>query len=353
MTTNDRTATKAAIKRATKQAQTRMRSMDAEALAALESIYRRAADQIRADIDAVAGGDTVRLSSLQALLRQVRARLGDLKAGRDELLTNSLGEAANVGAGVWAAAGAEIATPLGQVAGDAVNFVRNLVAEDGLQLSDRIWRLDRHADRVVTEAIEQAVIQGDSASRAAQDLLGRGQAVPADIASKMDMAQGSRVQKLAGDALMTGKGAPYDNARRLFRTEINRAHGEAYKAAAFEHPEVIGTRFLLSPNHPKPDVCDMHASVDRYGLGPGVYPKGKSPWPAHPNTMSFEEAVFSDEVESANATDRIAWLKDQPADVQESVLGKGKAQLLRDGTLSENEINTPWKVLKKRYAIDD
>ena len=40
----------------------------------------------------------------------------------------------------------------------------------------------------------------------------------------------------------------------------------------------------LSSKHPRVDVCDYHAGVDKYGLGPGVYPKAEAPLPPyHPN----------------------------------------------------------------------
>jgi hypothetical protein len=74
--------------------------------------------------------------------------------------------------------------------------------------------------------------------------------------------------------------------------EINRAHGTAYLKGAEAHPDCVGTRFLLSPSHPEHDECDLHASANLYGLGPGVYPPGKTPWPAHPNTLSYVVAVF-------------------------------------------------------------
>jgi hypothetical protein len=88
-----------------------------------------------------------------------------------------------------------------------------------------------------------------------------------------------------------------NNATRLFRTEINRAHGEAYIKGFLSLPDAAGVRFTLSPMHPKPDICDVHAAADLYGLGPGVYPTRETcPWPAHPNTMSYVVGVFKDEV---------------------------------------------------------
>lgn len=39
----------------------------------------------------------------------------------------------------------------------------------------------------------------------------------------------------------------------------------------------------LSGTHPAPDICDLHAKQDKYGLGPGLYPKGQAPRPPfHP-----------------------------------------------------------------------
>ncbi|AZR60628.1 hypothetical protein ELB75_11835 [Eikenella corrodens] len=50
------------------------------------------------------------------------------------------------------------------------------------------------------------------------------------------------------------------------------------------------------------DICDEHAAADLYGLGQGVYPVDECPWPAHPNTFSYTEAVYRDEIGSLNPT---------------------------------------------------
>jgi hypothetical protein len=179
-----------------------------------------------------------------------------------------------------------------------------------------------------------------------------GRTVPKDVVDKVGAAEALRVSREIKNGLMTGEGSPYANALRVFRTEINRAHGEAYQATAFAHPDVIGTRFLLSPNHPMHDVCDMHAHANLYGLGPGVYPQGKNPWPAHPNTLSYTEVVFHDEITDADRAgqqDRISWLKDQPPQVREGVLGGRNKRIAFDaGHIGEGEIATPWRIIKER-----
>jgi hypothetical protein len=348
---NIRTATKARIKRATEAAQRRMDKLDAEALDQLERMYRDARSDIEARIRAAeSAGGMVQLQDLRTLRAQIDRRLEQLAVARDSLLRDQLVAAARLGVEPYA--GVEISADLADIAEQAARFVQEFIADDGLQLSDRLWRIDAGARDAVGRAIERAVIEGYSASQAAQDYLRRGVAVPTDVQSRIAQASGSAIAHAAGRAFFVEDRNAYANARRVFRTELNRAHGTAYIEAGFRTPGVVGTRFLLSPAHPHVDICDMHAKVNRYGLGAGVYPKGKNPWPAHPNTLSYVVVVFEDEVtdaDRAGATDRIAWLKTQNLDIQEAVLGsRAKAGALRQGLLRENEIATPWRVLKPR-----
>lgn len=349
---NPRTAVKAQIKRATARAQALMNRLDRERLARIDALYRRAADDLRIAIGAYAGRDgTLRLEVLRRLLNDVNNRLDQLASARDDLFPQSLLDAARLGAQPFEGAGVGI--NLVRVPDEAVRFVQAFVGEDGLQLTDRLWRVDRGARDSVTRAIESAIIQGHSASRAAEDFLTRGAQVPADLQQKIVSANAARVGSEAAAALVSNDDSARANVLRVFRTEMNRAHGTAYREAGFQHPDVIGTRFLLSPRHPEVDICDMHARVNRYGLGPGVYPKGKSPWPAHPNTLSYEEVVFSDEVtdeDRAGKEDRLDWLNQQDPLTQASVLGSTKKRgALMKGLLKENEIATPWRVLRDRY----
>lgn len=350
---NYRTRTQAAIKRASKSARADLHNLDRDILRDLEQVYRNAVSDISSYLQSRAGDDnTIRLEVMRSLLDQSQARLNFLEAERSGLLDDGLRQASGFGTAPFTNS-VEIGTSMVQVADDAVRFVTQFIADDGLQLSDRLWAIDNHAREVVSGEIQRAVVQGHSASEAARDLLARGLNVPPDLARKMTAAQWDKIAGQIDNGLLTGEGSAYSNARRVMRTEINRAHGEAYQAAAFDHPDVIGTRFLLSPNHPRVDICDMHARVNRYGLGPGVYPEGKNPWPAHPNTLSFTEVVFSDEVtdeDKAGKLDRIEWLKGQTAQTQTGILGENKRAALLRGLLNERQINTPWRALKKRYA---
>ncbi|MDD2706347.1 MAG: hypothetical protein PHU07_13600, partial [Acidocella sp.] len=237
---------------------------------------------------------------------------------------------------------------------DALNFVRNFVAADGLQLSDRIWRLDRHARDLVVNQLEMSIIQGHGAGQAAREFLARGVPVSAEVTAKVGAANATAIGKDVASALMRDAGSPMDNAMRLFRTEINRAHGEAYMMAGEKSPFFGGWRYLLSPAHPKPDICDLLSTQNLHGLGPGVYPnRAKCPWPAHPNTLSFVEIVFKDEVtaedKAGKETPLEALARLTPAQ-RIGALGQGKTEIFDAGKLRQGMIRTPLSSVKKRVA---
>jgi hypothetical protein len=293
-------STHAAILAATLAAHRKVEQLDARMLRDLREAYADAAAAIAAQLEARAGVDgNLTLDQLRAALDQIEAILRHLNQLRDQLLQDALHRAIDAGLDPFRAT-LSTAT-LYRVSQDAVLFLRRFVAEDGLQLSDRLWRLSRGARDQVVNAIEQAVIKGYGAAQAANEFLGRGQAVPADLQGKVGQANVSRIGRDVRE-LMTGKGEPLTNALRVFRTEINRAHGEAYMKTGEELPDFGGWRFLLSPAHPAPDICDKLSTQDLYGLGPGVYPtREKTPWPAHPNTLSFIVIVFKDELPAKKA----------------------------------------------------
>ena len=228
-----------------------------------------------------------------------------------------------------------------RVSQDAVRFVRNFIARDGLQLSDRIFRIDRAARENIISTLERAVVQGQGAAQAARELLSRGEPVSAQVASKIEEANSARLSAQVKQ-ILAGEKSPMNDALRLMRTEINRAHGEAYMMSGGDHPDFAGWKYLLSPAHPKPDICDLLSSQNLHGLGDGVYPsRDETPWPAHPNTLSFIAIVFKDEVSDADRagkqSEREA-LDDLSADQRIGVLGKKNADLFDQGKFRKDYI---------------
>lgn len=351
---NQRTATKATIKRASAVARRDIGKLDRTMAAELRQTYQQARTEIEDAIRSYGDAEgSIRLESLRDIRADIDNRLAYLTQVRDGLLNQNLNTAAAHGTKPFESL--YVSGSLNQISHDAVSFVHNFKAADGLQLSDRLWRIDYGAKERIGQALESAIIQGSSASKAAQDFLMKGEAVPADILRKMKMANAHKLAKISGLSIMKGEGNPYANALRLFRTEINRAHGEAFMATGESVEDFGGWRFMLSPNHPEPDICDMHSRANVYGLGAGVYPsREKCPWPAHPGTISFTEIVFKDEItdeDRAGKTTHIDWLRGQKQSVQEGALGsRKKAVALRKDILKKGEINTPWRVLKEKYT---
>jgi hypothetical protein len=341
----------ATIRRASWQAQADANRLDARILKQLEDIYRAVLTDIQAQISNYAGiNSVVGINNLQRIMQSVNYQLGVLGDQRTALLNAGMRENAEIAANVFSSIVDSQAVL--SATNDAVRTARNFIAADGLQLSDRLWRVDNQATQKIGLAIQSAIIQGQSASQAAQDFVNRGLPIPADIRNKMSAANVQGINRAIAYELVNSPDSVYANVKRVFRTEINRAHVTAYQQSLEGVDDVVGTRFLLSRNHPERDICDMHARANIYGLGPGVYPLGKSPLPAHPNTLSYEVAVFEEEVSSvhkANRQSRSEWLASQPPSVQAKVLNSwGKQRAFNAGLLSENGFTTPWKMIKKR-----
>jgi hypothetical protein len=352
--------TRAQIKRATVLANRAVEALDAETMAALIALYREQSAAISARIRAHAGpGDSVALQELRSLLDQVEGILRRLSSARDALLAPALETAAGLGAdavvGSLAVTGTVMRTAASmRVSESAVRFVREFVAADGLQLSDRLWRMDRGARDAVVNGIESAVIQGHGATQAAREFLMRGAAVPADVAQRARAGECRGAGGACRGSDDGGDGRAQFQAQRLFRTEINRAHGEAYMLGGEDHPDFAGWRYVLSPAHPEPDICDLLSTQNLYGLGPGVYPDREScPWPAHPNILSFVQIVFRDEVTAADRAGKetpMQALARLPRDRLEGVLGKGKTAIYDAGKLTQGMIRAPLSAVLERVG---
>ncbi|RDI25162.1 hypothetical protein DFR41_104218 [Pseudacidovorax intermedius] len=352
----------AAIRRASRQARVAMQALDQASAEELLQIHQDAAAEVRARIAAAAdAGGLVQVAQLRNLLRQIEDVIDTLAQRRDELLASRLDDAARLGArpftlqGVAAVGGGT--APLDsamadQIATSAVNFVRSLREADGLVLSDRLWRLNRGAREAVTRVVEQAVVQGTSATQAAQQFILRGEQVPGDIAARVMRGRASELAQAAGDLLGDRNRGAFAQAERVMRTEINRAHGEAYMAAAVQTPGFAGFRYLLSPAHPAPDICDLLSTQNLHGLGPGVYPsREETPWPAHPNTLSFLVMVFADEItdqDRAGKETPLQALGRLTAEQRDGVLGKTKASYFDQGLLRTGMIRSPLRAVRGR-----
>jgi hypothetical protein len=160
----------------------------------------------------------------------------------------------------------------GRVAESAVTAVYGRVYQDGLTLSDRLWRLDGGIRREIEDKVVQAVAQGKSARELAKEL-------------RSYLTEAGQ------------ENARY-NSMRLARTEISHAHREGHIQSCLDrngqmkdYLTAIGWR--LSDAHTVPDICDEWASAD-CGLGPGNYLPDDVPVD-HPNGFCFTVGILASE----------------------------------------------------------
>lgn len=353
------------LNRALANAWDKLAALDAESQRLVLAEYQAAAGEIVAGLQVAADRQgNVGVAGLQAVIGRVTLALEALRTANQALAEQQVFKAAVIGAG--AVEELRKLTINGEILRESVARLPDAAAvadavrqqlihqpgDDGLSLSDRIWRNHRELRDELMPAIQRAVIQGEDARSAVRDALMRAGTATAEEIRQIEAAKAG----VLGDearAILTGpKAKAYANALRVVRTESDRANIMSSREAIYAVEGVVGTRFMLSPAHPRFDICDLHAAVNLYGLGKGVYPRGKSPLPAHPNTLSYEEAVFEWEVtpeDREGRDDPIEWLKARSAAEQLGVLqSRDKLQVLDQ--LTPADITTPWRVLAPRFG---
>lgn len=141
--------------------------------------------------------------------------------------------------------------------------------QNGIGLSQRVYRTRQLADGFVDRAVNRVILQGGSWQ---------------DIAKN--------VKPMINPT--TPGGVSYA-AKRLARTELNNAFHTTQKASAEINPFVIALRWNLSRSHAKPDKCDLLAMGHSRGKTSGVYLPGDLPAKPHPQCLCFTTNEMMDE----------------------------------------------------------
>lgn len=312
-------------------------------------LYREATERIAELILSAASVDgvltVVSVSVVSSAINQV---LDDLSGARTAILNQAIDEMVDLGLSPFDGETGRI--DLDPIRSDTIQQIRQFAANDGLKLTDRVARVDSALKQRLVTALEERVSAGTAYSQAVERFIGTND-LPQDVLTLRGEGAARAAAQDARNELDGGK--QYRAALQIIRTESIRAKGLAHRSASAAHPDIVGMKYQLSPRHPRPDICDLHAGVNRYGLGPGVYPPDRSPWPAHPNTLSFEQVVFKDEItdEDRNGKQsRIDFLSHQPLEMVKEALGGHPAKLkaFQAGLVNERSIATPWATLRKR-----
>ena len=95
-------------------------------------------------------------------------------------------------------------------------------------------------------------------------------------------------------------------AERIARTEAARAWADGFHSKYDGDTEVVAYRWQLSSRHPHYDICDMYAHANLWGLGPGIFPKDKTPTlPVHPHCLCHLSLVYVTELDGKKEKDNI------------------------------------------------
>lgn len=176
------------------------------------------------------------------------------------------------------------------------------IYRDGLNISERIWKLDRDSLREIENIIATGVANGASAwdtAEALEQYLGAGQDCPRWTRtrlykiSKKEIAAGRRTGLYSKDAC-AGQGVAY-KALRLARNEIQAIHHMATDAMMKQMPWVQKEQIHLSAAHPVDDECDV--VVGGGDDGAGIYAVGTVELPLHTQCLCYKTAVLMSEDE--------------------------------------------------------
>lgn len=155
-----------------------------------------------------------------------------------------------------------------------------------LKINPRNDRLPRYLREVLATDADTAGQIERALARLQVDGLGT-QALRAAYRGVLDAL--AEVEAGAADELLTKRinVAFYERmrffARRIAETELHRAFAQRQAAELLDDEDVEWVQWRMNPNHPRPDICDYFAQVNRWSLGPGVFPKRLAPVaPAHP-----------------------------------------------------------------------
>lgn len=210
--------------------------------------------------------------------------------------------------------------PLGQAGAEAFDDTTRWVDDNGRHLSQRLWKARLDDQFAIDSILREAIVRGDDplqAARRLEDFLlpaGRPVRNPEtgrlvtwkrdDAGNLLRDSSGKLIpaQPVGAITRTPRSGAGSYSARRLARTEVTRAFGQATIQAAELNPFVEGVKWNLSSTHGKADECDANASNHSRGMALGVYAPNEVPrYPNHPHDKCYLSPVTTDDTDAVVA----------------------------------------------------
>jgi hypothetical protein len=185
---------------------------------------------------------------------------------------------------LWAVHTGPEATAERERRANAFDDTRSWVDPNGYRLSDRVWRQRAEIRSQIDAVLREAIRTGEDALLTAKKLEQYLDPKYAPVRTEKGRLKRNQARSIVTTAPGRGGSGSFP-ARRLARTEITRAHGQATIWTAERTPFAKGVKWNLSGRHPKADECDRNASQDS-GLGRGVYKTSEVPrYPSHPQDL--------------------------------------------------------------------
>ena len=279
----------------------------ANVLRSMRALLKRSEREL---LERIAGAELGDAASLAATIAEVRAV--DARLGRD--LERLLNERMYELAGYEAEFTVRVTEELTAVKLNAVNpeTVRAAVTSKPFAGPHLSWALanehlseySRRRSRLVIDAASRAAVQGDS------------------VADLMRTIRGTKAANYADGLLEVSA----RTAETIARTALNHIASASREEAYARNAHVLeGVQWV--------SVLDRRTSPICRARDGKVYPVGSGPRPpAHPNCRSSTVSIFKGE-EPPEVPTYGQWLKRQPADVIDDVLGPTRAKLFLDGNL--------------------
>ena len=170
--------------------------------------------------------------------------------------------------------------------------------EQGLNLSDRVWRYTTEFKREIELGLDLGIRTGESAAEMTRSLRQYLQH-PDKLFRRVRDKHGNLKLSKAAKAFHPGRGvyrSSYKNARRLAATETNIAYRTSDHLRWQQMDFVVGIEIQMSNNHPVEDICDELA---------GRYPKDFKFTGWHPQCRCHANAILKTKEEMAKDTERI------------------------------------------------
>lgn len=148
-------------------------------------------------------------------------------------------------------------------------------------------------------------------------------------------------------------------AERIARTEAARAWADGFHARYDTDDDVAAYKWTLSSRHPHYDICDLYAQANLWGLGPGIFPKDKTPiLPVHPHCLCHLSLVYVTEIDMSRQRNQIkdggdAYLKRQSHLKRCHLLGIDGARAWEQGRVDWRQYMRNWSSIAAKSRLMD